>query len=643
VKHRLRWTLCGVLALGLLGGCDLRGPTAPLPDAPVHFAISDAPRGGLSDFFWLPPTVPSASTPTGPFDAGALDQLAVEVCTLSGSTCSGSLLARFTSSGSPRIQLDAAVERYFVSWSISKSLNADKLYRVRVLRNGVQLGFIDVDVVKNQAQLGSVDRSRYVGVVQGQALEIVFRLQASSPGTLRINEIESSGGTPGDWIELHNFGASPASVAGYVLKDNDDAHGYTFPAGTTIAAGSLLVVDESSLGFGLGAPDAVRLFTATGVPVDAYSWTAHATTTYGRCPSGSGAFTTTAAPTKGTQNQCGAGIAAWPGGAGVQTADVANALGGNVSGLTYEGSGSAEPSVLWATKNGPGKLYRTTWSAGTSTWVPDGSNGWSAGKALRYPNGTGDPDAEGVTLAGGASGGGVYVATERNNSASTVSRNSILRFDVSGAGSTLTATHEWNLTADLPAVGSNTGLEAITWVPDSYLVARRFFDESKSHAYAPAEYPNHGDGLFFVGVEANGRLYAYALDHSTGTFTRVASVASGLTGVMGLEFDAELSNLWATCDDGCSGRSAVLEVDTRAGSASLGRLVVSRVFERPTGMANLNNEGFALAPQSECAGDVKPVFWADDSATGGFALRRGTVTCLPFSPLLVVQMTASGG
>jgi hypothetical protein len=49
-------------------------------------------------------------------------------------------------------------------------------------------------------------------------------------------------------------------------------------------------------------------------------------------------------------------------------------------------------------------------------------------------------------------------------------------------------------------------------------------------------------------------------------------------------------------------------------------------------MANLNNEGFALASQAECVGNTKPVFWADDAATSGHALRGGTVTCSFFSP-----------
>jgi hypothetical protein len=112
----------------------------------------------------------------------------------------------------------------------------------------------------------------------------------------------------------------------------------------------------------------------------------------------------------------------------------------------------------------------------------------------------------------------------------------------------------------------------------------------------------------------------------------VASFASGFAGVMGLEFDRELNQLWVVCDDGCSGRSAVFEIDSRAGAATHGRFVATRLFSRPPGMANLNNEGFALASQAECVGNTKPVFWADDAATSGHALRGGTVTCSFFSP-----------
>jgi hypothetical protein len=143
--------------------------------------------------------------------------------------------------------------------------------------------------------------------------------------------------------------------------------------------------------------------------------------------------------------------------------------------------------------------------------------------------------------------------------------------------------------------------------------------------YNPGEYPNHGEGLFFVGVEANGVIYAYALDHVGGGFTRIATIASTLAGVMDLHFDRELNDLWAVCDDTCQGRSAVLRLDGVSGKWG-----VARVFERPSGMPNLNNEGFALTPTAQCTNDRRPAFWADDSETDNHAIRRGTLTCLPF-------------
>ena len=75
-------------------------------------------------------------------------------------------------------------------------------------------------------------------------------------------------------------------------------------SGTVIPGGGYHVVEESRLGFGLGQPDSVRLYDPTGTLIETYSWTTHATTTYGRCPDGSGPIVTTAAPTKGTANAC---------------------------------------------------------------------------------------------------------------------------------------------------------------------------------------------------------------------------------------------------------------------------------------------------------------------------------------------------
>ena len=445
---------------------------------------------------------------------------------------------------------------------------------------------------------------------------------------VRINEIESSGGVPGDWIELFNAGPTTADLSGFIIRDNNDASSYVLPSGTSVPSNGYLVLDQAQFGFGLGEADAVRLFAPDGITLlDSYAWTSHATTTYGRCPNGTGPFATATEPTKGTLNRCVGDIVfnSWPGGSSVQTVDRANTFGSNMSGLSLQAVNGVSSGVLWAVKNGPGTLYRLAFLNGV--WTPNSSRTWNGGKLLRYPDGTGDVDAEGVTVRGSWA----YVSAERNNGASSVSRNSILRYNVSTAiGTTLNASREWNLTGDLPSVGANLGLEGITFVPDAYLVANGFFDESKGRTYTPADYPNHEGGLFFVAVEGNGMVYAYALDHVGGGFNRVASFAGGFVGAMDVTFDAELGQLWVVCDNTCQGRTAVHRIDTRAGSPTRGRFVISSRFERPSGLPDTNNEGFTFAPLSSCVGGTRAVLWADDNQLGGFALRQGTLTCAPF-------------
>ncbi|SDY08506.1 Lamin Tail Domain [Amycolatopsis xylanica] len=425
---------------------------------------------------------------------------------------------------------------------------------------------------------------------------------AQAAAQVRINEVESSGGSPGDWVELVNLDATTADLSGWVLKDNDDAHVFTIPSGTSLAPGAHKAFDVESA-YGLGSVDSARLYLPGGSTlVDSYSWSSHASTTYGRCPNGTGAFKTTTAPTKGAPNACPVVTAAWPGGTAVSVADGANAFGANLSGLSFESAG-----VVWAVKNGPGTLYRL---------VPNGS-AWRAesAKPLRFANGKGDPDAEGVVV----TPDGLFAATERDNGNDTVSALKILRFDPNSTASTLTATAEWNLTGDLPSVAANSGLEGISWIPDTFLTAHGFRDEHTNAAYNPGSYPGRGSGLYFAGLEANGTVYAYALTQSGGGFTRVATISTGFAAVMDLEFDAATGHLWAACDDTCHGRTATLDIDAQ------GRFAATAVYERPSGMPDYNNEGFAISPS--CVAGSKQVLWADDGNDGGHALRAGTLAC----------------
>jgi hypothetical protein len=436
-----------------------------------------------------------------------------------------------------------------------------------------------------------------------------------------INEVESQPESGEDWIELVNVGTTPVDASGLVIRDGEDDHAYTIPSGTTIDAGAYFVVD--ALGFGLGGADAARLFDVDGTTLlDSYTWTSHAAHTYGRCPDPKGAFEATTGATKGAQNLC-AGVVideVWPGGATVRTLDDEQTFAGDLSGLDYETSGTSTPGTLWAVQNGDGLLYKLVPDA-QGGWAPAATGGWSDGKTLRYPGGTGTVDAEGVTVAGDDAAGGVYVSSERNNDASSVSRPAVLRYDVSGSAAELVATAEWNLAADFPGLGANAGLEGITWVPDTFLVAGGFLDAITGGAYDPADYPGHGAGLFFVGVEGTASVYAYAL-MADGSFARIATLATTFALVADVQFDADRDGLWIACDEACDGRIAIAELD-----ADTGMFATTHVYQRPAGAANVANEGFALADDAVCADGSKPTFYADDADTDGFSLRSGTLPC----------------
>ncbi|MFT7474651.1 MAG: hypothetical protein ACI81L_001576, partial [Verrucomicrobiales bacterium] len=332
-----------------------------------------------------------------------------------------------------------------------------------------------------------------------------------------------------------------------------------------------------------------------------------------------------------------AAAAVWPGPQAVVEVDAVDESGGNLSGLAYEGTGTATPGVLWVVRNGPGELLRMVWDG--TVWSPDTNNDWVNGKNLQFVGGGGDVDAEGVTIAANDSAF-LYVASERDNNNNGVSRPSVLRYDVTASGTSLAASMEWNLTADLPASVPNGGIESITWIPDAALVGSGFVDEVLGQLYDPANHPNHGTGLFAVGHEATGQIYLYALDHSNGSPTRIASFASGLSNVMALEFDADLGELWTACDGTCMNALTRLEI------TPAGVFAVAQSFDRPTGLPDENNEGFTIAPMTECVSNERPVFWADDNETDGHALRRGSMSCVvPAEPvdMRVVTLEDSDG
>lgn len=279
----------------------------------------------------------------------------------------------------------------------------------------------------------------------------------------------------------------------------------------------------------------------------------------------------------------------WPGDSATRTADGSNVFGKNLSGLSFESA-----NVVWAVKNSPSTLYRLVPSG--STWKIDQK------RSLNYQDGQGDPDAEGVV----STPEGIFVAVERDNDDGDVSAPKILKY---GTGSNAVA--EWEL-GGMPEVDPNDGPEAISWVPDEYLTRNGFKDDT-GRTYDPTDYPGHGSGLFFVGLEATGEVYVYALQDSA---KLLAKFASGHTQVMDLEFDG--SKLWAICDNNCNGQTTTLAI-------SSGKFRVTAKYNRPSTLPNTNLEGFAISPS--CVNGKKLVLWSDDDNKDGHALRSGSLSC----------------
>src|SRR5687768_8794073 len=105
-------------------------------------------------------------------------------------------------------------------------------------------------------------RSSLVAVLAAAAafMTLAAPALAGDPLTsIKVNETESEG--LADFVELINTSATPTDVSGLVLKDNDDAHTFAIPAGTSVPAGGFLAIDTNVVGgFELDASDAARVF-----------------------------------------------------------------------------------------------------------------------------------------------------------------------------------------------------------------------------------------------------------------------------------------------------------------------------------------------------------------------------------------------
>ena len=440
---------------------------------------------------------------------------------------------------------------------------------------------------------GKVRFGRVVVPTFAMALATGFIASPAHAQTLNlvINEIETQGNP--DWVELYNPTSSPISLKGWSIKDEKSSE--NLPAEVSVPAGGLYVYEPE---FGLGKSDEVSLLNG-GKTVDSYSWSSHGP--YVRTPDGIGDFKSVKNTTRGVANDSktfkgvleSTGPEGWP--TGLQIKDLKLLADADWSGADFDSEGN-----LWVVNNGTATLAKLTYSGNGSYTV---SQTWT----MQYPNGSGTPDAEGVTI---GPDGAIYVATERDNGDKKTSRPSVLRYVPTSRGGNLPATNEWNFKSIANVSDHNGGLEAISYIPD------------------------FGANQFAVGVEETGEVLFVELDPKSNSPRLLQRLKTPFSGVMALDYRQEEKQLRALCDDACNGQSILLEFDPGAQKWAQ----ASEVESRPANLGNTANEGYASYTLSgKCVSGKSTVMtrfaWVDDGESDGVSIRTAEhsteVECKP--------------
>lgn len=437
-----------------------------------------------------------------------------------------------------------------------------------------------------------------------------------------INEVQSNDPNGGpDWVELANPTAEALDISGLVLKDNKDKDPYTIPEGKTIPANGYLVIYQDDSGtngfaFGLGKGDSVRLFE-NGEQIATTTWPdgSHTTPTWGLYPDVNGSsYQNTAEATPGAANKFAGtpNVIAWPGSDEVQIFDTAPTFLEDSSGLDFA------DGKLYAVDNGTATFWvMDVAKDGTLTFA----SGFEQGKRVCFRKDAGNetakgPDAEGITVDGS---GMVYLASERDNSAKGVNYDTILMVNPNESGTRLVAQKEWDLTASLPQVSANMGIEAVEWVANSDVVGK-LIDQNTGSTFDAANYPNAvAGGVFFVALEDNGHVYAYVLNEDE-TVMQIADIDAKLGGAMALDYDTYEKKLWVAADDGYGNRMAQITLNGTAEPKIVHVLPASGVNTKA------NNEGFAIASAEYTVNGQRPVYKFCDGVTSG-ALTIGSIDC----------------
>lgn len=286
---------------------------------------------------------------------------------------------------------------------------------------------------------------------------------------------------------------------------------------------------------------------------------------------------------------------AWPGDGDITVSNLV--FSSNSSGLDFR------DGKLYSVDNGEGSLYVMEV---TKDGIISFAKGFDNGVSITYKSRSYNcvPDAEGVST---DNGGYVYIAAERDNTES-VSLNMILKVDPTktpNEDNIIQADKDWNLTALLPSVGSNKGIEACEWVSFED-VNGKIIDKNTGKLFNSENYPDSdSEGIMFVGLEKNGHIYGFVLNTDSSAIL-ICDIYSGFDGIMALDYDEYEDVLWAVTDNNYDNAAAKL---TFNGTQTPDMIKVAA----PEGIdISDNNEGFAIADYTYTVDGRRPVYHMTD-------------------------------
>lgn len=439
-----------------------------------------------------------------------------------------------------------------------------------------------------------------------------------------INEVESkdpSGGN--DYAEIYNNTDKAIDISGWYILDNDPKHkkdpAYLVKEGTSVPAKGFFVFEENvDFNFGLGGDDEVNLYDKDDKLVDKFAWKSHANGTYARIPDGRGDFVDGKA-TKGKSNaiqeqaekEINVETINWPGIDEVKVLDETSIFDlKDLSGL------DSHDGWTYGVNNKEGRFVIFKVVNDQVIFAPGFDN---KGKAVKFikdannPKAIG-PDSEGITV---DSKGRVYLAVERDNGEKNINKNMILQVaDPFKDKKEMVADKEWNITNLLPDVDANLGIETIEWVSFDNLNGL-LYDQKNNKALDKNDYPNaYANGIFFVGLEANGHVYALVLEED-GKAEVISEIETGLGGVMSMDFDLENNVLWANADNDYNNIHNIIQFN----GSKIPKIVHVKA---PKDMnIDLNNEGFMIDPEVSEDG-LRPTYWFMDGKNSK-AFRKSAI------------------